>query len=93
MSVWEDVQDNPGTIPFMGQPVGMEIAGVDGADVLLNITAPNGFNDHLDFAARAVKFFDGELITAEDYIVSLRADSKAVSYALMFALRRDFMKL
>ena len=92
MNILEEIDCYPG-IPFFGIAVEMKITGIEGTDIILNITAPAGFENHLDIAAYAVKFFDGELITAEKYLIRLRADSKMVSYILMFAYKEGFERL
>lgn len=95
MCVFNDCEDYPGTIPFFGYPANLEISPIkrNNKDFLLTITVPMGYNNIDDLAARAAKYFDGEIVSVEPTMVVVKADVKMISYTLLFSLRDNFMKI
>lgn len=100
MSIWEKLEENPGTIPFFGTPAAFEVdtstewTNVDPTkDIVVKITFPEGMQNHLEMAAKAIKFFDGELISAEKHLIIIKADLKMLGYVLAFAFRDKYFEI
>jgi len=98
MSIWEDVKENPGTVPFFGYPAGIELdmdaqawSNVDfSKDIVLKITFPNGTDDIDEVAEKACKYFDGEILSTEPNMIIIKANLLMVSYTLMFSFRNQY---
>lgn len=101
MSIWNDIQEHPGTIPFFGYPAGVEIdnneklwSNVDfSKDMVLKLTFPKGIGDIDEVAEKAKKYLDGEILSVEPNMIILKADLKMVAYTLIFSLREHYHKI
>jgi len=101
MSILTDIKEYPGTIPFHGVPVGIEIdvdekawCNVDfSKDMVIKMTFPKGVDDYLEVAAKSVKYFDGELISAERHLIIIKADRKMIGYTLLYSFRDQYNKI
>lgn len=98
MSIWQDIKEYPGTIPFFGFPAGIELdtdrtvwtnVNFD-KDIVIKLTFPMGVDDIDDVTAKAVKYFSAEVITQEPNLIILKADLKMVAFTLLFSFRDQY---
>ena len=101
MSIWTDIEDHPGTIPFFGYPAAIEVDMDEQSwpdinfskDMIIKMTFPKGVDDVKDVADRAVKYFDGEIISTEKHLIILKADLKMIGYTLLYSFRNQYHEI
>jgi len=96
MNIREKLQKYPGTIPFYGFPMALEIdnsaawSNVDHSkDAVIKLTFPEGKPEKL--IEKAIKCFEGELISEEEHLIIIKSDLKQIGYILAFTFREQYL--